>query len=149
MTLVVDASAIAAVLFGEPEGATIRAHVRGETLVAPQLIDYELANVCWKKIRRRPEKQPQVLTMLAGLEALSIVRLPVPVMEVVALAAQTGLTAYDAAYLWLARSRDIELVTLDDKLARINQALRERPGNDEPDLAQRSQQGLQRRRHAG
>ena len=36
------------------------------------------------------------------------------------------LTTYDASYLWLALSRDLELVTLDDKLARVNQAMRER-----------------------
>lgn len=33
------------------------------------------------------------------------------------LAEATGLTAYDASYLWLARSLDGELVTLDRKLA--------------------------------
>jgi predicted nucleic acid-binding protein len=34
-----------------------------------------------------------------------------------ALAEATGLTAYDASYLWLARSLGGELVTLDRKLA--------------------------------
>jgi predicted nucleic acid-binding protein len=35
------------------------------------------------------------------------------------LATETGLTAYDATYLWLSRSRDSELVTLDRALARL------------------------------
>ncbi|MDO8679332.1 MAG: type II toxin-antitoxin system VapC family toxin [Acidobacteriota bacterium] len=47
--------------------------------------------------------------------------------EVLELALRTGLTIYDAAYLWLAMSRDVELVTLDKELARVNQALRELP----------------------
>ncbi len=34
------------------------------------------------------------------------------------LAAATGLTAYDASYLWLARQLGAELVTLDRQLAR-------------------------------
>jgi predicted nucleic acid-binding protein len=33
------------------------------------------------------------------------------------LAEATGLTAYDASYLWLARALGAELVTLDRKLA--------------------------------
>jgi predicted nucleic acid-binding protein len=33
------------------------------------------------------------------------------------LAEATGLTAYDASYLWLARTLNAELVTLDRKLA--------------------------------
>lgn len=126
MTLVVDASAIAAVLFAEDEGETIRAHVRGESLLAPQLIDYELANICWKRIRREPGAQLEMLSMLTGVDTLAIERVTVPPSEVVNLAVRTGLTAYDAAYLWLAMSRDVELVTLDNRLARVNQALRER-----------------------
>jgi predicted nucleic acid-binding protein len=126
MTLVVDASAVAAVLFQEPDGATIDAHTEGETLIAPHLIDYELANICWKRIRREPTAGPGLLTLLSGLTSLNIKRVDVPATEVAALAVQTGLTAYDASYLWLAMSRDLELVTLDNQLARVNQALRER-----------------------
>ncbi|MEY4634326.1 MAG: hypothetical protein RJA55_124 [Acidobacteriota bacterium] len=127
MTLVVDASAVAAVLFQEPDGATIEAHTEGETLIAPHLIDYELANICWKRIRREPMAGPGLLTMLSGLASLGIRHIEVPAVEVATLAMQTGLTAYDASYLWLAMSRDLELVTLDSQLARVNQALRE-PG---------------------
>jgi predicted nucleic acid-binding protein len=126
MTLVVDASAVAAVLFHEPEGATIDAHTEGETLIAPHLLDFELANICWKRIRREPHHGAALLTLLEGLKSVEIKRVDVPATEVATLAVQTGLTAYDASYLWLAMSRDVELVTLDNRLARINEALRER-----------------------
>ncbi|MDP2055287.1 MAG: VapC toxin family PIN domain ribonuclease, partial [Acidobacteriota bacterium] len=78
MTLVVDASAVAAVLFHEPDGATIDAHTEGESLIAPHLIDFELANICWKRIRREPSKGPALLTMLAGVDSLGIRRVAVP-----------------------------------------------------------------------
>ena len=38
------------------------------------------------------------------------------------LAAATGLTAYDASYLWLARKLGAELVTLDKQLAKAEAA---------------------------
>lgn len=126
MTLVVDASALAAILFNERDGTTVAAHAAGETLIAPQLLDYELANVCLKRMRRDPDAAAHNLAALAALSGVAIARVPVPPTEVAALAAKTGLTAYDAAYLWLAVSRDVELVTLDERLAAINQALRER-----------------------
>jgi predicted nucleic acid-binding protein len=49
-------------------------------------------------------------------------RLPVRLMAVdhdavFELAKQTGLTAYDASYLWLAQELGAELVTLDGQLA--------------------------------
>ena len=124
MTIVVDASAVGAMLFNEPEGANIRAHIRDETLVAPELIDYELANICVKRMRRYGDEAAETLTLLEGLDHVPITRVRVPAKPVAELAAQTNLSAYDAAYLWLALSRDAELVTLDQRLADVEQRLR-------------------------
>ena len=126
MTLVVDASAISAIVFGEAEGATIAAHIDGESLIAPTLFDYEMANIGWKKVRRHPDKHATLLAAMSRVPSLQITKVAVPLDELFALATETGLTAYDASYLWLARSQDLELVTLDDQLARVNQAMRER-----------------------
>jgi len=51
MAIVVDASAVAAVVFGEPGAAAMRRELHGQQLYAPCMIDYELANVAWKKLR--------------------------------------------------------------------------------------------------
>ena len=118
MAVVVDASAIGAIMFGEPEGATLSAHLEGQTLLAPTLIDVELSNLALKKARKRPEQLPQIFLSLQAALALPVSRIGVPGAEAFALAAETGLTAYDASYLWLARARDAELVTLDAALAR-------------------------------
>lgn len=126
MTLVVDASAISAIVFGEAEGATIAAHIDGESLVAPSLFDYEMVNIGWKKMRRHPDKHATLIAAMSRVPSLPILKVEVPVGELFALATETGLTAYDASYLWLALSRDLELVTLDNHLARVNQAMRER-----------------------
>jgi predicted nucleic acid-binding protein len=42
--------------------------------------------------------------------------------ETLALAERYRLSVYDASYLWLARSMNVELVTLDDKLKRAARA---------------------------
>ena len=46
---VVDASALSAVIFGEPTAAEVVEQLRGSTLAAPSLLVYELGNTCWKK----------------------------------------------------------------------------------------------------
>lgn len=48
---------------------------------------------------------------------MSIAQHDVQVLETIELARRTGLSAYDASYLWLARHLGAELVTLDAKLA--------------------------------
>jgi len=118
MAVVVDASAVAAIMFGEPEGATLAAHLADETLLAPTLIDYELTNLTLKKARLQPEMVPQLLLALREALSLPISRIQAPGTDVFVLATTTGLTAYDASYLWIAQTRDVELVTLDRRLAR-------------------------------
>ena len=122
MAVVVDASAIAAIAFGEPEGPTLAAHLAGETLMAPGLVDYELANIAWRKARAHPEVIASVRAALEAAMHLPIARVSVPAVEMFRIAHETGLTAYDASYLWLARTHDAELVTLDKQLARTSGA---------------------------
>lgn len=117
MAVVVDASAIAAIAFGEPDGPALTAHLSGQSLIAPTLFDYELANIAWKKTRRHPALAPAIQAALDAAACLPIDRVAVPAGDMLRLARATGLTAYDASYLWLARSRDAELVTLDGRLA--------------------------------
>jgi predicted nucleic acid-binding protein len=119
MAVVVDASVLAAIAFDEPEGPTLAAHLEGETLLAPSLIDFELMNLAVTKARRQPDLVDKILISLAAALTVPIARMTVPGPEVFALAMATGLTAYDASYLWLARSRDLELVTLDRALMRL------------------------------
>ena len=124
MAVVVDASVIAAIAFGEPEGPGLAAHLSGQTLLAPTLVDYELANIAWKKVRRRPVTHPLVAAALRAASRLELTRVIVPPVEAFRVANETGLTAYDAAYLWVALIRDAELVTLDADLARAAARLR-------------------------
>ena len=127
MRVVVDASAIAAVVFQEADGNTLQEHLRDDTLFAPHLIDYELMNVGLVKIRRGIGSELLIRAMLSKVPFFRIRRVNVPTDAVVALALQTGLSGYDAAYLWLARSLDVELVTLDRKLGRADRSLRGDP----------------------
>lgn len=115
---VVDASAIAAVIFDEPGSEGVAQAMHGFRLTAPALLGFELANVCMSKSRRFPSERDSILAMYSLRFGLNIEELAVDHDGVVALARETGLTAYDASYLWLARQFGAELVTLDAALLR-------------------------------
>jgi predicted nucleic acid-binding protein len=116
---VVDASALAAILFGEPAGPEMVKRLEDRALLAPTLLRYELASVCVRKGREAPEKEKDLLLAFSLLSRLGIEEIQVPPEALVEVARKSGLTAYDAAYLWLARAMDVELVSLD---ARLNAA---------------------------
>ena len=113
---VVDASAIGALLFGEPEGPNIAGRLSGSRLAAPELLFFEVASVCLKKLKRYPDRRQSILKAFEMLRRLTIASVEVDHAEVVLLAERNGLTAYDASYLWLARRLEAELVTLDQRL---------------------------------
>ena len=113
---IVDASALASICFDEPAGLVTAQRLVGVPLFAPTLLDYEIANVCWVRLRRYPTAAAATMAQYAKRRAFPIVRREVAFDEVVALASATGLTVYDASYLWLSRHLGAELVTLDEKL---------------------------------
>ena len=115
---VVDTSAVAALLFGEPETEAIADRFAGARLVAPGLLGFELANVCRIKCRRHPAHAPALTQAFRIRGHLGIEEAAVDHDAVLLLAAETGLTAYDASYLWLSRELGAELITLDRTLAK-------------------------------
>jgi uncharacterized protein with PIN domain len=48
---VVDASALAAIIFAEPEGQQMAARLETASLVAPKLLAFEIASICLTKMR--------------------------------------------------------------------------------------------------
>jgi predicted nucleic acid-binding protein len=117
---VVDASALGALVFGEPGAETIAKRLSRSSLVAPQLVWFELASIAFKKTTKHPGllEQTREAFRMAGRLAIEI--LSVDHLEVIDLAAQARLTTYDASYLWLARKTGGELVTLDKRLLKAS-----------------------------
>lgn len=113
---VVDASAIGALLFGEPQSGTIARRLTGKRLLAPELLFFEVASICLKKLKRYPENRHRILEAFGMLRRLDMEVVEVNETEVVLLAERYGLTAYDGSYLWLAKRVKAELVTLDRDL---------------------------------
>ena len=110
---------MAALLFDQPAAAEVASRLGDAVLFAPTLLRYEIANVCLKKLALYPTRRRVFLRALSLLDETDLREMDVPADEVVKLARCQNLTAYDASYLWLARSLGLELVTLAHKLARI------------------------------
>ena len=117
MTLVLDASAAAAVLFREPTAERfVRVLFETTEAIVPPIFPFELANVARSKVLRHELTWDDAEALLGESD-----RWPVTIVEVGwgdawSLARRHGLTVYDASYLSLAISRDVSLLSLDDAL---------------------------------
>lgn len=118
---VVDASVSAAWILPDEAtpftAAALRATAAGDVWV-PVLWGLEMANLLQSAQRRRRIGAAKRAELAAGLAALrlQVCREPVALVTLDALAAEHGLTAYEACYLELALRRRLPLATLDDDL---------------------------------
>ena len=113
---VVDASALGALVFGEPQADAVAIRLGSGPLAAPVLIRFELANICLKKIKAHPALEKKLFEAYDLSTRIAIQLTDVEHYEVIQLARKSGLSAYDASYLWLALKLKAELITLDIKL---------------------------------
>lgn len=117
---VVDASVLAAVIFGEPRSAEAVSLMAGADLYAPPLLLYELANTARQKVLGYPDQAEGLIAALELAQRLDIRWVEVDQPRVVRLALDTGLTAYDASYLQVAQGLNLPLVTFDEQLRRAS-----------------------------
>lgn len=113
--LVVDCSVIAGTVFSEPWQGTADAQIAGRELHAPYLLQYEITSVAVKKLRRGLAELAADALRHAAAMAIELHR--IEENAVAELAQHYKLSAYDAAYLWLAADLRCPLATFDDKLA--------------------------------
>jgi len=122
--VVADCSVVAALVFAEPACDDAAALLSHKAVHAPALLPFEVANVARTKCRAGLEAQ-QMASALRDFAEQRIALHPVPPDAMAQLALRYELSAYDAAYLWLAAELKAPLATFDRRLA---QAAREHLG---------------------
>lgn len=118
--VVVDASLVCAVLFDEVEREQAQQRLSGKLLLAPKLLSHEVVNVAVRKFRRGMPAEV-VERALADYAVQAIDLCDTDLHGQYALAQHYQLSAYDAAYLWLAAELKAPLATFDAKLGKAAQ----------------------------
>lgn len=91
--------------------------------MVPDLFFIECANVLWKRVRNNGYPLQQASGIISDMRKLAFETVPaVDLLDTaLSLAAETGITVYDACYVALAGREDAFLITADDRLAeRLN-----------------------------
>ena len=116
--LVVDASAIAAVIFAEDDRLSVAQRLGGQFVIAPSLIVYELVNIALKKCKSGLLTPDQAASSLAEFFHFKVELHETDMEPCLRVALRHKLAAYDGSYLHLCRVNQAELVTLDRRLSR-------------------------------
>lgn len=117
--IVVDASVVATALADDSsDGDRARARLHGEQLAAPELLDLEVASVLRGQMRARQIDARRAELALSDLDALRVQRAPHRPLMRRCWQLRDNLTIYDAAYVALAETLDVGLLTADRRLAK-------------------------------
>jgi len=114
--LVIDTSALLAVLLDEPERPALIHVTRGATLLTPGSVPWEVGNGLIAGFRRKRLTARQVRDAWIAFEQIPLRLLDVAVSRALVLAEQVGLYAYDAYVIEAARAQSAPLLTLDERL---------------------------------
>ena len=115
---VADASVLGAIAFREDRGPEALTLLGGGPLYEPPLLTYELASIARKKHLSGLGQIDDLARLLTAALTTEIHWVEINPPEVLRLAVETGLTTYDASYLYVAKVMDLPLVTFDERLAR-------------------------------
>ena len=88
-------------------------------LVSPQLLVYETMNGLRSAVLQKRQTEKTAELLLDSFLNMGIHFEKVDEKEVLRLALKKSITTYDASYVWLAKSQNIRLLTLDEKLENV------------------------------
>lgn len=116
MKIVIDTSAILAVITEQPEKKELIRHTHGATLVAPSSVHWEVGNALSAMFKRRAIGLDEALRLLESYAAIPIRLTDLALKQAVELSARLNIYAYDAYVIACAVNQRAPILTLDGGL---------------------------------
>jgi predicted nucleic acid-binding protein len=118
VNIVIDTSAMLAVLLAEAEKQAVVEATMGTVVCAPASLRWEVGNAATAGMKRRRLTPERARQLVADFERVTIRELPVDLRRAVDLGLELSIYAYDAYILEAARSSGLPLLALDGPLRR-------------------------------
>jgi predicted nucleic acid-binding protein len=116
--IVIDTSAILAVLLDEPEKEVVVEATMGSIVCAPASLRWEVGNAATAGVKRRRLTTERAHQLVTDFEEVTIRELAIDLRRAVDLGLDLGIYAYDAYILEAARSSGFPLLALDGPIRR-------------------------------
>jgi predicted nucleic acid-binding protein len=116
MEIVIDTSAILAVIGEQPEKGELVRLTRGATLLAPPSVHWEVGNALSAMFKRKAIGLDAALNLLKSYAAIPIRLTDLALRQGVELAARMNIYAYDAYVIACAMNQRAPILTLDGGL---------------------------------
>ncbi|MDR2483022.1 MAG: type II toxin-antitoxin system VapC family toxin [Treponema sp.] len=123
MEIILDASAIMAVIVKEPERDLVIQLTEDAAIFSPDMVSYEIANGLTKMMKKRLIEKERMVNAFNYFEQIPIKTIKIDFQKALEIAWDYKIYAYDACYLESAKRLRLPLLTFDGQMRRIGKEL--------------------------
>ncbi len=123
MEIIADTNIFLAVALDEPEKEDIVKLTAGATLIAPEILPYEIGNALSALLKRRKLSVQQAMDVLEISRKIPVRLVPTDIGRALGLAARFNIYAYDAYFIQCALKSASPILTLDGRMKGVAKAL--------------------------
>lgn len=116
MNIVIDTSAIIAVITNEQQKVRLIEQTQGAILISPRSVEWEIGNAFSAMLKRKRITLEQAISAVAVFKQIPIRFVDVELEEAIKIAAELNIYAYDAYLIHCAQKHKSPLLTLDNGL---------------------------------
>jgi predicted nucleic acid-binding protein len=124
MDIVIDSSAVLAVILGEPEREKVISLTRGNTLIGPGSLPWEIGNAFSAMLKQKRLPLSEAQKGIEAFEAIPIRYVAIDLTHALSLSERTNLYAYDAYFMDCAIRYGAPLLTLDRRLKQAARSIK-------------------------
>jgi len=123
MGILLDASAIMAVIMDEPEREKVIKITKGAEIFSPYVVSFEVANALTKMMKRKIIDRENMINAFRYFKKIAIMPTEVDIEKALEIAWEYKIYAYDAYYLETAKRLGLPLLAFDGEMNRIGKAM--------------------------
>jgi predicted nucleic acid-binding protein len=121
MEVLLDASAIMAIILNEPNRKIIITLTKGSILLSPAMISYEIGNALISLYKRHKLTETEVIDAYNGFNKIPLRTVDVVMEKSLKISCKYNIYAYDAYYLEVAKRLKLPLITFDVLMKNVAQ----------------------------
>jgi predicted nucleic acid-binding protein len=118
MDIILDASAIMAIILNEPSRGKVINWTKNALLLAPDMISFETGNALAALYKRHLLSEKQILEAYCKFMAIPLKIIKTDIEKALKIACRYNIYAYDAYYLETAFRLKLPLITFDKRMKR-------------------------------
>jgi predicted nucleic acid-binding protein len=116
MDILLDASAIMAIILNEPNRDIVIRLTKGSVLLSPEIIPYEIVNALISLYKRQKLRKDEVMEAYNSFKKIPIRLLNVNIEKAIEISCKYKIYAYDAYYLEMSKRLKLPLITFDKQM---------------------------------